>query len=116
MKGVCDSLNIKYSTDVEKLLQTINRLASVNSVQAGKAYLFPSRTADNAVYAVYSHKVVAGDTTGNLCTAYGVKYAEVNAILQGLNPKVNLTAIQKGADILLIAPCGTGAETPLIIK
>ena len=116
VKGVCDTLNIRYSTDVANLLQTINGLANLSSVQAGKAYLFPSKSADGAVYAVYSHTVATGDTTGNLCSAYGVQYAEVNRILQGLNPKMTLTAIQKGAEILLVAPCGTGAETPLIIR
>ena len=116
VRGVCDSLSIKYSNDVANLLQTINGLANLGSVQAGKAYLFPSKSADGAVYAVYSHTVAAGDTTGNLCSAYGVQYAEVNKILQGLNPKMSLTAIQKGAEMLLVAPCGTGAETPLIIR
>ncbi len=116
VKGVCDALNVKYSADVETLLKTINGLTNLSSVQAGRSYLFPAKTADNAVYAVYSHKVVAGDTAANLCSAYGVKYSVVNHILQGLNPKVSLTAIQLGSEILLVAPCGTGAETPLIIK
>ena len=116
VRGVCDTLGIKYSNDVEQLLKTINGLTALGSVQAGKDYLFPARTANNAVYAVYSHTVATGDTTGSLCSAYGVKYENVKAVLQGLNPKITLTAIPKGATMMLVAPCGTGAETPLIIK
>ena len=116
VKGVCDSLNVKYSTEVAEMLKTINGLSDLSKVQAGRAYLFPSLSAESAVYAVYSHKVAAGDTVGSLCTAYGVKYADVVNILQGLNPKASLTSVMLGSEFLLVAPCGTGAETPLIIK
>lgn len=116
VRGVCDTLGLRYSNDVEQLLKTINGLSDLSRVQAGKDYLFPARTANNAVYAVYSHVVVMGDTTGNLCAAYNVKYEAVKTVLQGLNPKITLNAIPKGATMMLVAPCGTGAETPLIIK
>ena len=116
VRGVCDSLNVRYSTEVAEMLKTINGLSDLSRVQAGRAYLFPSLSADSAVYAVYAHTVAAGDTAASLCTAYGVKYADVVNILQGLNPKASLTSIRLGSEFLVVAPCGTGAETPLIIK
>ena len=116
VRSVCGMLNVRYSVEVAEMLKTINNLSDLGKVQAGRAYLFPSLSADSAVYAVYAHTVTAGDTVGSLCTAYGVKYADVVNILQGLNPKASMTSIRLGSEFLLVAPCGTGAETPLIIK
>ena len=116
VRSVCNTLNVRYSVEVAEMLKTINNLTDLGKVQAGRAYLFPSLSADGAVYAVYAHTVVAGDTVGSLCTAYGVRYEDVVNILQGLNPKATMTSIRLGTEFLLVAPCGTGAETPLVIK
>lgn len=116
VKSVCDGLGVKYSESVENMLKTINGVQNLSSVQARKTYLFPSQNAENAVYAVYSHKIVNGDTVNELCETYEVDYAKVNAVLQGLNPKTNMSSIKKDAEILLVAECGIGAETPIIIR
>lgn len=116
IRSVCESLGMEYSTALASLVTSINGLSDAGKVKAGVSYLFPSSSAFNAAYAVYSHTVTSGDTAGNLCTAYGVKYAEVSGLLQGLNPKMNLSSIMKGFDMLLVTPCGTGVETPVLIR
>ena len=116
VRSVCESLGEEYTSEMAAMVTSINGLSDASKVKAGTSYLFPSASAVNAAYAVYSHTVASGDTAGNLCTAYGVKYAEVSGILQGLNPKTNLSAIMLGSDLLLVTPCGTGIETPVIIK
>lgn len=115
VRSVCGMLNVRYSVEVAEMLIRSTTFPT-SGKYAGRAYLFPSLSADSAVYAVYAHTVTAGDTVGSLCTAYGVKYADVVNILQGLNPKASMTSIRLGSEFLLVAPCGTGAETPLIIK
>ena len=89
---------------MELLLKTINGISDLSKVQAGATYLFPAQKADNALYAVYSHIVAAGDTVGSLCTRYGTNYDNVSTILQGLNPVLSMTAIQAGKNILLVTP------------
>ena len=44
--SVCDALGIRDSNDVATLLQTINSLNSIGSVQAERDYLFPARSAN----------------------------------------------------------------------
>lgn len=114
VKSVCDALGVKYSAEVASMFQTINKVGNISLVQAGREYLFPSKSAENAVYAVYAHKITDGDTVGDLCAAYGVKYNNVTAILQGLNPKLSMTSIPKGGTILLVAPSNVSAAQPII--
>ena len=114
VKNVCDTLGVKYSAEVAAMFQTVNKVGNISMVQAGRDYLFPSLSAENAVYAVYAHKIMDGDTVGDLCTAYGVKYNDVASILQGLNPKYSMTSIPKGGTILLAAPSNAKASQPII--
>ncbi len=115
VKSVCGYLGWKYTDESAEMIRAINGLSKLTDVQAGRSYLFPSGSPDGAVYGVYSHAVISGDTAGNLCSSYGVNYAEVSTILQGLNPKQNLSAIQRGTKILLVAP-GTGEEVKIQIR
>lgn len=114
VKNVCDALGVKYSAELAAMFQTINKVGNISMVQAGRDYLFPSLSAENAAYAVYAHKITDGDTVGDLCTAYGVKYNDVSAILQGLNPKLSMTSIPKGGTILLVAASNADASQPII--
>lgn len=114
VKNVCDALGVKYSPEVAAMFQTINNVGNISMVQAGRDYLFPSLSAENAEYAVYKHKITDGDTVGDLCTAYGVNYNKVTAILQGLNPKLSMTSIPRDGSILLVAPSNADASQPII--
>ena len=99
---VCDDLGAKYSPKVSEIVKALNNLTNLSSVQAGKEYYFPSTSPANAAFALYSHTIVSGDTTSKLCTAYGVRYAEVQEILERLNPSFKLTSIPLGKTIYLI--------------
>lgn len=117
VKSVCTALGISYTKEIGELVKTINGLSNVSKVFANRDYLFPSTSSENAVYAVYAHKIVSGDTTGNLCKAYGVEYSKVADILAGLNPKMSMSSIRAGATMHLISLCGTGeGKTPVVIR
>ena len=100
---VCEALGAPYSFEIDALVKSLNDVMNLKSLSAGKAYLFPSAKADNAVYAVYSHDIVAGDTTGKLCKAYGINYATVENLLESINPDLKLDSIPKGGRIYLIS-------------
>ena len=109
VNGVCDALGAKYSPDVSNVVKALNNLTNLSAVQAGKTYLFPSTSSAGASYAIYAHTIADGDTTGNLCTAYGVNYETVKDLLSRLNPKMKLTSIPKGGTIYLIGPVSSSA-------
>lgn len=118
LKNVSNELEVKYTTDVEKQLLKLNDLSNSNSVKAGYNYYFLSSSAsksDKDAYAVFAHKVVAGDTIANLCASYGVTYSEVQSVLEGLNPGVSFNSIKKGSTILLVSKDIAATETPVII-
>jgi len=117
IKQAVTSLGVEFDSDTEARVKAINGLENLSKVQAGKKYLLPSATADNVKYAVYSHKVVSGDTAADLCTHMGVKYAEVSDFLTALNTKASFPAIKLGQTVLLVAPRGGEAgKTPILIK
>ena len=114
-QSVSNALGKAYTNDTAEIIKGINGLSDLGRMQAGRTYLFPSTSSAKAAYAVYSHVIVSGDTVGNLCKAYGVDYSKVSTILQGLNPKMNLSAIQAGRKILLVA-ANSGKGTPLEVR
>lgn len=117
LENISNELEVKF-TDVEEKLLKLNDLSNINSVKAGYNYYFLSSSAsksDKDSYAVFAHKVVAGDTIANLCASYGVTYSEVQSVLQGLNPKVSFDSIKKGSTILLVSKDIAATETPVII-
>ena len=113
-QSVSAGLGGTYSGDMAEVIKGINSLSDLSRMQAGRSYLFPSASPAGAAYAVYSHVIVSGDSVANLCTSYGVDYAKVSSLLQGLNPKMNLAAIQAGRKILLVA-ASSGKGTPIKI-
>ena len=117
LKDVSNELGVEYSTAVEKQLLKLNKLAKPNSVQAGENYWFLSSGPDSTgkCYAVYAHKVDGGDTTGNLCSAYGVTFSKVSSILEGLNPGVNFNSIKKNSTLLLVTENSAAVKTPVVI-
>lgn len=117
IKSAVAQLGIEYTKDIEAKIKGINGLTDLSKVQAGKKYLLPSSSADNMKYAIYSHKVIAGDTSAKLCKAMGVEYNKVKDMLSALNTKASFPEIKKGAEILLAAPRGgEQGKTPVIIK
>lgn len=115
IKSVCKSYGVSYTMALGEKVKELNGLKDQSKVFAGYSYLFPSMTSEGAEYAVYSHKIVAGDTVNNLCKSYGAKYGEVSGKLAALNPKINLNSIKTGQTILLLAPI-SGTDTPIVIK
>ena len=115
VKSVCKAYGVSYSIALGDKLKELNKLKDLSKVQAGAKYIFPSENSDGAVYAVYSHKIVAGDTVNNLCKAYGAKYNEVSEKLAALNPKINLNSIKTGQTMLILAPVNA-VETPIVIQ
>lgn len=117
IKNAVKELGIEYNADIEAKIKAINGIDNLGKVQAGRKYLLPSASADNVKYAVYSHKVVSGDTSADLCALLGAKYESVKDLLSALNTKASFPAIKKGATILLVAPRGgEDGKTPIIIK
>ena len=117
IKAAVTQLGIEYTDDIAEKVKAINGISDLSKVQAGKKYLLPSASADNVKYAIYSHKVVSGDTSANLCTALGAEYNKVSDLLSGLNTKASFPAIKKGAEVLLAAPRGgEQGKTPIVIK
>ena len=114
-RSVADGLGIGYSEATAEVIKGVNGLTDLSRMQAGRSYLFPSSSVAGATYAVYSHVIASGDTAANLCAAYGLDYAKVSTILQGLNPKMNLGAIQTGRKILLVA-ASSGNGTPIQVS
>ena len=100
---VCEALGAPYSYEIDALVKSLNGVMNLDKLTTGEAYLFPSSKADNAVYAVYSHDIVAGDTTGKLCKAYGINYATIENLLESINPDLKLDSIPKGGRINLIS-------------
>lgn len=111
-QSVSNGLGKTYSNETAEIIKGINGVSDLGRLQAGRSYLFPSSSSAGAAYAVYSHVITSGDTAANLCAAYGVEYGKVSTILQGLNPKMNLAAIQAGRKILLVA-ANSGSGTPI---
>lgn len=103
VETVCNSYGATYSVQVEEIFKAVNEIESLNTVQAGKSYLFPSAKPENAAYSVYSHKIVTGDTAGKLCKKYGVNYASVETLLTQLNPHLKLDEIPMGGKIYLVS-------------
>lgn len=117
IKQAVTSLGMEFDSDTEARVKAINNLEDLSKVQAGRKYLLPSKTADNVKYAVYSHKVVSGDTAADLCTHMGVKYADISDFLTALNTKASFPAIKLNQTVLLVAPRGGEAgKTPILIK
>ncbi|MDO5444151.1 MAG: LysM peptidoglycan-binding domain-containing protein [Eubacteriales bacterium] len=117
IKAAVTQLGIEYTDDIAAKVKAINGINDLSKVQAGKKYLLPSATADNVKYAIYSHKVVSGDTSANLCASMGAEYAKVSDMLTALNTKASFPAIKKGTEVLLAAPRGgEQGKTPIVIK
>lgn len=111
------TLGVDFTDDVAKQVMAINGINDLGKVIAGKKYLLLSASAENAKYAVYSHKVVSGDTAADLCALFGTEYGKVSDFLSALNTKASFPAIKKGQTILLVAPRGgEDGKTPIIIK
>ena len=109
VNGVCDALGATYSVQVEDIFMAVNGIENLNTVQAGKSYLFPSAKYENVEYVVYSHKIATGDTAGKLCKKYGVNYASVEELLVSLNPHLDLDAIPLGGKIYLVSRSSASA-------
>ncbi|MBQ8074916.1 MAG: LysM peptidoglycan-binding domain-containing protein [Oscillospiraceae bacterium] len=103
VESVCNDLGATYSVQVEEIFKAVNEIEALNTVQSGKSYLFPSAKHENVAYTVYSHKIVTGDTAGKLCKKYGVNYANVETLLEQLNPHLKLDAIPVGGKIYLVS-------------
>lgn len=117
IKAAVTQLGIEFTDDIAEKIKAINGLDNLGKVQAGGKYLLPSMGADNVKYAVYSHKVVAGDTAAKLCESLGAEYEKVTDLLSALNTKASFPAIKKGSEVLLAAPRGGDqGKTPIIIK
>ncbi len=109
---VCEALGAPYSYEIDALVKSLNGVMDLDKLTTGEAYLFPSSKADNAVYAVYSHDIVAGDTTGKLCKSYGINYTTIENLLANINPDLNLDSIPKGGRINLISKVSTPVTVP----
>ena len=110
-------LGIEYNDDVIEKVKALNNLDNLNLVLAGKKYLLLSATADNAKYAVYSHKVVSGDTAAYVCNLFGTEYNKVSDLLTKLNTKASFPALKTDQSVLFIAAReGENGKTPIIIK
>ena len=101
VEEVSEALGAKYSYEIEAIIKAVNGVNTMKKFQAGETFLFPSATADNAAYAIYSHTIVGGDTAGKLCKSYGVNFADVEDLLAALNPDLDLDAIPRGGKIYL---------------
>ena len=117
IKAAVTALGVEYTDDIQAKIKAVNGISDLAKVQAGKKYLLPSLSADNAKYAIYSHKVVSGDTSADLCTTYGTEYNKVRDFLSALNTTASFPEIKRGATVLLAAPRGgEDGKTPIIIK
>lgn len=114
-ESVCEALGVNSSNhEVNGMVQSLNDDINLEKLSAGKSYFFVSANKENALYEVYSHKIVKGDTAGKLCKAYGVTFASVEDILEKLNPGMKMDSIPVGGRIHLVktvspSPKGTSS-------
>lgn len=117
IKYAVTQLGIEFTDDIAEKIKGINGLSDLSKVQAGRKYLLPSASSENVKYAIYSHKVVSGDTAAKLCSSMGAEYEKVTELLTALNTKASFPAVKRGAEVLLAAPRGgEQGKTPIVIK
>ena len=117
IKDAVTELGIEFTADIEAKVKAINGIDNLAKVQAGKKYLLPSLSADNVKYAVYSHKVVSGETSADLCKTFGAEYEKEKDFISALNTEASFPSIKIGQTVLLAAPRGGDeGKTPVIIK
>ena len=99
---VCQKLGIDYRKNSDTIAK-INNIKDFSKLRSGTVLLLPSGSAPSygAYYKVVAHKVVKGDTVGEICKANGVDYSKTKEMIKVINKKTNLTVISVGETIYI---------------
>ena len=101
--NVCKSLGVDFLAN-QSLISSINGITNYKGVQVNQVIKIPTYTVPtngDSYSKVVAHKVVKGDTVGDLCRNYGIDYASNKNAIQGLNGLTNLGVIYEGQTLLL---------------
>lgn len=97
--GIYSSLGESYKTYQNQIV-SLNNLANINTVMAGKTLLLPTTSASlsgSAYKTVVAHVMKSGDTAQALVTnSYGQNWSSSYAMLQKLNNRTNLNYFRTG--------------------
>lgn len=108
ISGIYNNWGLSYKTYVNQIVK-LNRLGSINSIQANRTYVLPTTNpaiAGSAYTTVMAHVMRAGDSAYNIiCTDYGLNYNSVQAQVQALNNRENLGNFMVG-EVLYIPVTG----------
>ncbi len=102
MGAICTARGISFDT-YATIIKNVNKIASFNSLIAGRTYWLPSTVASTTgeYYAIYKHILVTGDTVYNLCAGLGINMEDYSDMILQLNDAKSLTGFLAGKPILL---------------
>ena len=102
LSAICNRRGVEYGKYKDMILR-LNKLASVNSLIAGRSYWMPASSRGDATvyYAVYSHLLRTGDTMYALCNAYGINMKKYTELILKLNNVKALNSFMANRNVLL---------------
>ena len=102
LQAICNSRGVKYDSYKDMILR-LNKLASVNSLIAGRSYWMPASTKGSSTvyYAVYAHLLRTGDTMYALCNGYGINMKKYTELILKLNNVKSLNGFMANRNVLL---------------
>ncbi len=103
--ALCNRYGVDFASNADRIMK-LNNIKSWNRIAVGKTLLLPcaSLPSSGNCIRVIAHRVVRGDTAIGVCNSYGVAYASVMSLMQALNNRTNLNAIQVGQTLLVPVP------------
>lgn len=109
--SVCSAYGMDYSK-YSGAISALNNISNLSKVAVGKVVYVPSSTAPSSgsYYKVVKHTISSGQSTFSICTAYGLDYSKVSAVLECLNPKYKLSSIPVGGTLLVPVLTTAAAE------
>ena len=102
LPAICNRRGVKYDSYKDMILR-LNKLASANSLIAGRSYWMPASSRGDATvyYAVYAHLLRTGDTMYALCNAYGINMKKYTELILKLNNVKALNSFMANRNVLL---------------
>ena len=86
--SICKALGTNYY-DYQKVVLTINNMASANSLKVGQQIWVPAKTGSaGGTIAVVAHSVKSGQTISGICDEYKTSYANYKSVVQAVNSKI----------------------------
>ena len=103
---VCARLGIDFSSN-QATITKLNNITNYARIAVGRTILLPSNSAGSgSSYAVYAHRLNAGESVYQLCLNYGINYGNSQALLKALNNTNYLDSVMAG-NIFYLPVSGT---------